>query len=221
MILKRGNLENLSGNAVVYWEVEGRNTLIPGFKVFAINFVISSLNLDDKLLTAIFPLTPFKDIDQLFTHLNNRECDIVYGGRLNIPEVRKDFKDFYRGEIQKYNELVEEYVGFYKNKVKIGKFSEIEKLYLLKNLIKKLHTLKEDYDEDQEINTRVNQIIDQLDKNAKYDVKQFRYLMKRSEMVSNQRNDVLNLYVDKFLAIYYEDYEKANRLKKKIKNLIE
>ena len=222
MILKRGNIKNLRGNAVVYWDIEENNFLTPDFEVFAINFVISSLNLDEKLLTAIFPLTPFKDLAHLFHHLNNRECDILYGGRLYIPESKKEFKDFYKQEIQKYNQLVEEYIGFYKNKVSLFNSSEIEKLYLLKNLIQKLSHLQVDSYEDKNLSSKMIQILDHLDKNTKYDLKQFRYVLSGFCLKSFKRKKhLLNLYVDKFLAIYYEDYETANSLKNKIKEMIE
>jgi hypothetical protein len=223
MELERGNSENLVGNAVVYWDVEGENYLNPGSRIIASNFVISAIPLEDKLFTATFPPISFKNHDDFMAHLVNVHCDIIYGGKLKFPPKESDFKKFLKHETVKYNKIIEEYTDKYKLKFDFdpSRLSEKEQLYLLEDLSKKIRISVAEgkyIDGDIDSNpTKVLKIIKNLkNKFDKYDIDNFiNFLYQPGEDIDN----LTNLYTKKFLAIYYEDYENAKDLSEQIKNI--
>ncbi len=223
MELVRGNSENLIGNAVVYWDVEGENYLNPGSLIIASNFVISAIPLEDKLFTATFPPISFRDYDDFITHLVSVHCDIIYGGKVKFPPREIDFKRFLKQETSKYNKIIEEYTDKYKLKFDFdpGRLSEKEQLYLLEDLSKKIRisVSKGKYiNGDSDSNpTKVLKIIKNLkNKYDKYDIDNFiNFLYQPGKDMDN----LTILYTKKFLAIYYEDYENAKNLSDRIKDI--
>ncbi len=219
MILRRGELNNLTGNAIVYWEVIGENNIAPGFKVFAINFTVSSLPLDNKLLTATFPPIPFKDLNELTHKLTNVYCDIIYGGELNFPVDQETFSQFYKNEFAKFNKIIEEYVEIYKEKFNftITQLSEKEKLKLLKDLTDRIRIdIREGGKSKKLFTNRINQLMNNLRNDEKYEVNRLKDVLFLPGDVADQ---LVNLYTSKFLAIHDENYEIAIHLKQEITKL--
>ncbi len=220
MILRRGDIENLTGNAVVYWDVIGSNSIAPDHDVFAINFVVSSLPLDKKLLTATFPPIPYKSHEDLFEKLATVYCDIIYGGLLEFPPDQETLNKFYKNEFEKYNKVIEEYVEAYKEKFNflLERLSEIEKLKLLQKMVPKARVeLNETVNEKKnDFTTKTMELIEDFQNDNKYDM----YKLKELLFMPGKVGDLLvNLYIKKFLAIYNEEYENASRLKHKITKL--
>lgn len=225
MILRRGDLTNLCGNAVVYWDIIGENVIAPGFNIFAINFTVSSLPIDNKLLTATFPPIPFNDFDELVKKLEDVQCDIIYGGELKFPKEQKALNKFYKNEFAKYNKVIEEYVDIYKEKFSFSfnRMTEQDKLKLLENLSEQVRTeikndeeIEAEADNKQVLTDRLLKLIEHLQVNSKYDISNFKEVI----FLPGEIGDRLShLYTKKFLAIYHEDYENANLLKNKISKL--
>ncbi len=219
MILRRGVLEDLCGNAVVYWDVIGENIISPNSSIFAINFTVSSIPLDNKLLTATFPPIPFLDYNELADKLANVHCDIIYGGELQFPIEQDAFNQFYKSEFAKFNKVIEKYVDLYKEKFnfRVTKLTEHEKLNLLKDLSKKVRIgFSNRKKENKLFSKRILKIINNLKNQSKYDVAKFRSVLFKPGLVEDE---LVQLYTSQFLAIYHENYEHAGVLKQKITQL--
>ncbi len=219
MILRRGFLEDLCGNAVVYWDVIGENIISPNSGIFAINFTVSSIPLDNKLLTATFPPIPFIDYNELLDKLSNVQCDIIYGGELEFPVEQDAFNQFYKSEFAKFNKVIEKYVDVYKEKFNfhVTRLSEQEKLNLLRDLSKKIRIgFSDDKKENKLFSKRVIKIINNLKDHSKYDVVKFRSILFKPGIIEDE---LVQLYTNQFLAIYHENYERAGVLKQKISQL--
>ena len=219
MILRRGDRENLVGNAIVYWDVVGDNVIAPGFSVFAINFTVSALALENKLLTATFPPIPMKNVDNLFQKLKTIHCDIIYGGELEFPSDQEAFTQFYKNEFSKYNKIIEEYVEAYKEKFDfaINRMSEQEKLIMLRELSNKIRIeIREGSKTKKIANTKISKLIDDLSDQQKYDISNFKAVLFQPGDIEDQ---LVNLYTNQFLAIYHEDYENASHIKQEISKL--
>jgi len=219
MILRRGDRENLVGNAIVYWDVVGDNAIAPGYSVFAINFTVSALALENKLLTATFPPIPMKSADDLFHKLKTIHCDIIYGGELEFPSDQETFTQFYKNEFFKYNKIIEEYVEAYKEKfdLAITQMSEQEKLMMLRELSNKIRIeIREGSKTKKIANTKLTKLMDDLSDQQKYDISNFKAVLFQPGDIEDQ---LVNLYTNQFLAIYHEDYENASHIKQEINKL--
>ncbi len=219
MIIRRGDKDELSGNAVVYWDVEGENFLNPGHEIIAVNFTISVLPVDDKFLTATFPPVTLTTYNDLIESLSKVKCDIIYAGKVTIPEEDAELNKFYKKEFVKFNRLVEEYTKKFKEQISINinTLPEKEQLHLLIDMSQKIRSDLEQ----EKINTKdkdmMLKIINLLEeKYSKYDLNKFsKYIFKPGEKL----NELINLYTKKYLAIYHEEYENAGNLKEKIKKI--
>lgn len=220
MILRKGDIDNLTGNVIVYWDVLGENMIAPGFGIFAINFTVSSLPLNNKLLTATFPPIPFKDLDELIDKLSHIQCDIIYGGELKFPTSQKGFSQFYKNELDKYNKIIEEYAEIYKEKFNssLDTLSERDKLYLLRKMSKKIRIEMDRGFKNEKLyaKKKIIRLIKNLENNDKYDVSKFRNVLFKPGEIGDK---LVSLYINKFIAIYNENYEDAIQLKNKISNL--
>lgn len=220
MELVKGDSNNLMGNAVVYWDVEGVNAIAPNSKIIASNFIISALPLEDKLFTATFPPVTFKDYDEFMSKLINVNCDIIYAGKVRFPAKEKDFKNFIKKETVKLNKIIEEYTEKYKVKFDFNpdKLSEKEKIYLLEDLSKEIRNAVK---KGKYINgntdskpSKILKLVRNIKKDyTKYDVDNFINIL---YLQGEEIDDLAKLYTKKFLAIYYEDYENAKSLAEEI-----
>ncbi len=219
--LLQGDIENLTGNCVVYWKIDGENLFSPGAKIIAANFTISALPLEDKLLTATFPPIAFEDEDVLFEKTANIKCDIIEAGTITFPKKDVEFRRFYKQQFYKYNKIIQEYSEKFKDKFdfKPEFFGEKESLYTLRKMLRKL---RKSLSEKAEIeitskNYKVKKLIENIkQKYEKYDVQNvYKIIYQPGKMI----DELTELYVNKFLSIYEEDYEKADELTQKIVEL--
>jgi hypothetical protein len=216
----QGNIENLTGNCVVFWHIEGDNVFSPGHQIVAANFTISALPLEDKLLTATFPPIAFKDFDDLTEKLANIACDIIDGGTVSFPKKDFEFKRFYKQQFSKYNKIIQTYSEKYKDKFdfKPDIYGEKESLYMLRKMLRKTRNmLSGELDPDTPKNFRIKKLIDNIqNKYTKYDVENIYRLV----YVPGEEVDKLTeLYINKYISIFEEDYEKANEYNREIQNL--
>ncbi len=218
--LLQGNIDNLTGNCVVFWKINGDNVFSPGSKIIAANFTISALPLDDKLLTATFPPIAFEDEDTLFEKTSNISCDIVEAGNMEFPKKESEFRRFYKKQFYKYNKIIQEYSEKFKDKFefKPEMFTEKQSLYTLRKTLRKLRkTVAETAEiEVTSKNYKVKKLIDNIKKYDKYDVQNIYKIMYQPGKIIDELTE---LYVSKYLSIYEEDYEKADELTQKILEL--
>jgi len=219
--LIQGDYENLSGNCVVYWTVDGENLFSPGSKIIATNFTVSALPLEDKLLTATFPPIAFDDFETLIEKLIHINCDVIDGGSIKFPDDDLDFKRFYKQQFIKYNRIIQDYTSKYKEKFdfKPELFTEKELLYMLKRMIRKVRREISDGQNADYLTKsyRFKKLVQNLESNfRKYDIEDISKIL----YLPGEKIDTLtDLYMDKYISIYYEDYEKANELNRQILQL--
>jgi hypothetical protein len=218
MIIRRGDYEDLSGNVVVYWDINGVNYLSPGDEILAANFTVSAIPYNNKILTATFPPVSFKDLEKLMRVLTNVKCEIIYGGTISFPKDEKDFHKYYKQEFAKYNKIIEQYTVKYKDKFKLNylNLSEKEHIHILAESTQKVRT---QISKNQLSNKTRRELIDLTDfiqsSYTKYDIKPFLKIVFKS---GKNIDKLSNLYIKKFLAIFYEEYEQASTLHEKITN---
>lgn len=221
MNLEFGDWENLTGNGIVYWQVIGKNYIAPDSEIIAANFTISTLPLENKLLTATFPPIPFQDKDDLLEKIINVKCDIIYGGELHFPEDENNFNDFYKKEFAKYNKIVEEYSDKFKERFEfnVEKMTEAEKLTQLQNLTVKIRDQlsRGHFNFNSNKYLRWKKLTENISAHyTKYNVEN---LSKVIHLPGKQADDLSTLYTQKNLAIFYEKYEEASRLNSRIQVL--
>ena len=219
--LIQGEMDNLSGNCVVYWKVKGENVFAPGNKIIAANFTISALPLEDKLLTATFPPISFFDFDEMNEKIVNSNCDIIEGGIIEFPEKEAEFKRFYKQQFYKYNKIIQEYSDQFKEKFdfKPESLGEKESIYMLRKMLRKVRdNLNSEREPDVDTKShRIKKLMDDIQaRYAKYDVHKISQILYRP----GEEIDMLTeLYINKFLSIYDEDYEKAVEFTREIEEL--
>lgn len=214
--LEIGSLNNLKGNAVIYWNVKPtaseHNTQV---KILAINFVISVFPLEDNLVTATFPPVGFKDRDEFMLYIKQANCDLVFAGDISIKSEIDFLKNLPDNEYHALNQIINEYLEFYREKMDniVLNLSLKEKLYLLKKLVETYRhgmNRKKSFIQYPVTKKRIRKIIVDLKKHFNpFDLE----LFNETIFVSGKTADKLTeLYLEKFIAVHYEDYERASLL---------
>lgn len=215
-----GDITNLSGNAVIYWKVENTETNTnPPIEILAINFVISVFLLDDNLVTATFPPVAFHDRDEFMLYVKQAHADLIYAGEITLKKDIDYLKTLPDKEYYTLNRLIDKYLEYYRTKIDmpILNLSLKEKIYLLKKLTESAR---------KKINQQKNFIkipinkgrIQKLAENLKnyFPATDIDHFLNLYPLHGKTIDTILSLYIDKFIAIYYEDYEKAKDITKEI-----
>ncbi len=219
--LEIGNLNDLAGNAVVYWNVSpsDNNKNKDIINILAVNFVISVFPFDDNLVTATFPPVGFEDREEFMLYIKQSQCDLIYAGEISLDNDIEDFKNLPDKEYYVLNRILNEYMEFYREKVDnvISNLSLKEKIYLLKKLITNFRNVLKTKNRNIKIPINMNRIrrlILDLKKHFNpFDLENFNSIVP----IKGETADILvNLYFEKFISIYYEDYEKASQVTSEI-----
>jgi len=218
--LEIGSLSNLKGNAVIYWNVKNSNTDPKNnIKILAINFVISVFPLEDNLVTATFPPVAFKDRDEFMLYIKQANSDLVYAGEITFKRDIDYLKNLPDNEYYALNHIINEYLEFYREKMDniVLNLSLKEKLYLLKKLVETSRNAmhrKKGFVQFPATKKRIRKIIVDLKKNFNpFDLESFNELIFTSGKMVDK---IVELYLEKLIAIHYEDYEKAALLNSEI-----
>jgi hypothetical protein len=221
--LEIGNLTNLKGNAVIYWAVKNQSANkdedlkgnSPQLKILAINFVISVFPMDENLITATFPPIGFEEREEFMLYIKQSNSDLINAGELALKKELDYMKSLPDAEYYQLNKIINEYLEIYREKIDhIGlNISLKEKIFLLKRLIKQLRVEmnhKKSFIKVPINNGRMRKLIMDL-KNYfnPFDIEKFNEII---YIKGKTADKILELYLEKFISIHYEDYEKASQL---------
>jgi len=222
MVIENGDIKNPTGNAIIYWRIRGNNKLVGKSEIIASNIVISPLQYNNETLMVNFPPVLIENYEQLLKIAEINNIDLIPGGSIYVPEDITDFNNFYKKQIEKYNGIIQEYLLAYKEKNSLT--SKVENLPHLINsageIMKSVRELVKKSEKRERIKNEIEKLRDiqeSLDKEMKgFDLNRLIYYIDRPDTKVDR---LVDLYWRKFLAIFLEDYEKANSLKKEIMEL--
>lgn len=224
--LEIGSLHNLKGNAVIYWNVNqnsfNEESDEESIHILAVNFVISIFPLDDNLVTATFPPVGFKDREEFMLYIRHSQCDLIFAGELSLNKDADYQRNLPDEQYYILNRILNSYLEFYRENMDglILSMSLKEQLYLLKKLIINFRAAlnnKENKEKRVQIPVNFNRIrkliINLKQHFSPFDVENFQELI---TIPGKQINKTVELYLEKFISIHYEDYEKASTLTQQI-----
>jgi len=219
MEMEHGDIENPTGNAVIYWRIKGNNKLFKNAEVIASNFVISPLQFKNETLMVNFPPVLIESYAKLMAIVEANNIDLIKGGELYIEDNIQNFSKFYKKHIEKYNGIIQQYLIAYKEKNE--KHAVTMSLPKLINqageLMETVRRLVKNEEKREEISSKIaelREIQQHLNSEMKgFDLNNIIHVIDKPDMTVDR---LVNLYKQKFLAIFLEDYEKADSLKREI-----
>ena len=222
MKMEHGDINKPTGNAIIFWMIKGNNRILKNSEIIASNFIISPLQINNETLMVNFPPVLLDNREKLNKIIEKDNIDLISGGEIFVPDDITDFINFYKEQIEKYNGIIQEYLLAYKRK-KTGKTS-VQSLPQLINLagetMENVRRLVKNKGKQELIEIKIgklHELQDHLNSEMKgFDMgKIFHYIDKKDIAVDN----LVDLYKRKFIAIFLEDYEKADDLNKEINKI--
>ncbi len=219
MNLEFGDINNPTGNAIIYWRIKKKNKIFKNAKILASNFVISALQMKDETLVVNFPPVLVDTYEDLLGIAESNNIDIIKGEDVDLPDDIEDFNDFYKEQIEQHNDLIQDYLVAYKDKKNPAE-SEKTVPHLI-NLasetmesVRKLIRVRGSHDVIRIKLKLLEDLHDDLNqKMAGYDLKNIIHLIERP---GTEVDRLVDLYKRKFYAVFLENYEQAHRLKAEI-----
>jgi len=219
MKLEFGDINNPTGNAIIYWRIKKKNKIFKNAKILASNFVISALQMKDETLVVNFPPVLVDSYEDLLEIARANNIDIIKGEDVDLPDDIEDFNDFYKEQIDRHNDLIQDYLFAYKDK-KNPAFSEKTLPHLINlasETMESVRNLVRVRGSRDVIRIKVKLLEDLHDdlnqKMAGYDLKNIIHLIDRP---GTKVDRLVDLYKRKFYAVFLENYEQAHRLKVEI-----
>ena len=219
MKMEHGDIKKPTGNAIIFWMIKGNNRILKDAEIIASNFIISPLQINNETLMVNFPPVLLENREKLDKIIEKENIDLIIGGEIFVPDDITDFINFYKKQIEKYNGIIQEYLLAYKRK-KSDKTS-VQSLPQLINLagetMENVRRLVKNKGKQELIEIKIGKLRE-LQDNLNNEMKGFNmnkiihYIDKQDIAVDS----LVDLYKRKFLAIFLEDYEKADVLNKKI-----
>jgi len=220
MILDYGDIKNPTGNAVIYWRIQGNNAHFSHAEIVASNFVISPLQFSNETLMVNFPPVLVENYEKLLQIAENHNVDLIQGGNIYIPDDATDINEVYKKQVNQYNGIIQEYLLAFKEMInsKSERMSVpklINRAGMLMEKIRAYVSLRNKKDEVTRSIDELQKIQHQLDSEMKgFDLSPIITLIDRPEPIIDH---LVELYRRKFIAIFLEDYEKAEILKREIR----
>jgi hypothetical protein len=222
MDLEFGNREKPTGNAIIYWRLTGNRKVFENAEIVASNFVISPLQNKNETLMVNFPPVLIESHDELLAIVENNNIDLIRGADIIVPDEVDDFYKFYKKQIKKYNSILQEYLLAYKEKKRVN-----VSMMSLPQLINQADTIMRSIRKLVRKGTEKARVKEEMDKLREiqhffdiemkgFDLNKIIRILDRPSMTVDQ---LVDLYKQKFLAIFLEDYEKAGAIKSEIQNL--
>ncbi|MBN2324741.1 MAG: hypothetical protein JXQ30_13490 [Spirochaetes bacterium] len=219
MKLEFGDINNPTGNAIIYWRIKKKSKIFKNAKILASNFVISALQMKDETLVVNFPPVLVDSYEDLLGIAESNNIDIIKGEDVDLPDDIEDFNDFYKGQIEQHNDLIQDYLVAYKEKKNPAE-SEKTVPHLINlasetmDSVRKLVRIRGSHDVIRIKLKLLEDLHDDLnEKMAGYDLKNIIHLI---EKPGTEVDRLVDLYKRKFYAVFLENYEQANRLKAEI-----
>jgi hypothetical protein len=219
MKIEYGDINNPTGNAIIYWRLKKRSKLFKNAKILASNFVVSALQLKDETLVVNFPPVLVDSYEDLLVIAESNNIDLIKGEDIDLSDEIDDFNEFYKAQIEKHNGLIQEYLIAYKQK---RQPKETEKsLPQLINLasetmtsVRKLIKVRGNRDVIKVKIGLLEDLHEDLNRTMRgFDLRNIIHLIERP---GTEVDRLIDLYKRKFYAIFLENYEQADMLKKEI-----
>ena len=221
--LEIGNTSQLSGNAVIYWEIINKeNKINPSINFIAVNFVVSVFMLDDNLITATFPPVGFQDREEFMLYIRQSRCDLIYAGEITLKNDADYLKNLPDNEYFTLNKIIDHYLALYREKIEtvVLNLSLKEKIYMLKKML--INIRKDMSSRSKKIKIPVNRgkLMKLLNDMKNYfnplDVE---IIMELLPIKGKTAERAVFLYVDKFISIFYENYEETQKITDEIEKI--
>lgn len=217
--MERGDLHRPTGNAIIYWHLRGNNRLFKGARIIASNFVISPLQVKDETLMVNFPPVLIRDHEELMGIAERNDLDLIRGEDILVPEDIEDFTEFYKQQIEKYKGIIQEYVSAFKEKNSGSEVSTTIPQLIARatEIMEKIRTMVRYREKGKLIQEKIDQLRDTQGKLAgEMPGLTFDRLIRLLDRPSPEVDELIGLYHQKLLAIFLEDYERADRLQRVI-----
>jgi hypothetical protein len=224
MKFEYGDSENPTGNAIIYWRLQGKSEILENAEVVASNFVISPLQYKNETLMVNFPPVLIESHEELLTLARDNGIDLIRGEDITVPDEVKDIYKFYKKQIKKYNGVLQNYLLAYKekNKVNVSMMNLPQLIGRADSLMRGVRKMVRKGLERERITEEVGKLREiqhYFDNEMKgFDLGRIISVLDRPERDIDQ---LVDLYRQKFIAIFLEDYEKATTLKGEIEKLEE
>lgn len=218
--MERGNLRRPTGNAIIYWHLKGNNRLFKDARIIASNFVISPLQVKDETLMVNFPPVLIEDYDELMGIAERNDLDLIKGEDILVPEEIDDFTEFYKQQIEKYKGIIQEYVSAFKEKNSGNELSITIPQLIVRatEIMEKIRTMVKYREKGKLIEEKLGQLRETQRRLAEeMPGLTFERLIPVLDHPSPEIDELIGLYHQKLLAIFLEDYERAERLKRDIR----
>jgi len=219
MLIEQGNIHSPSGNAIIYWRIKGNKKVFNNAEIIASNFVISPLQFRNETLMVNFPPVLIESYEKLIEIAETNDIDVLKGGDIFVPEDMDDFIKFYKSQIERHNSIIQEYLLAYqeKNSNSIATMSLPQLINRTGELMEGVRKLVKDKNKKGLIEDRINKLKG-IQKYLNSQMKGFDLagIIRIIDKPDDAIDRLVDLYKQKFLAIFLEDYERADYLKKEI-----
>ncbi len=211
-------MKNPTGNAIIYWRVTGNTGLLGGAEIIASNFVISPLQAKNEILMVNFPPVVIESFERLVRIVEKNNLDLIKGESIHIPDNVKDFNAFYLSQLEKYNGIIRDYLIAFREKNAEESPTSLPRLISqAEDTMKGVRKLVRRSANVELISTKIDElreIQDHMNAEMKgYDLTPIISILDKPDL---QIDRLVDLYKQKLLAIFLEDYEKAQDLKEEI-----
>ena len=224
MIFEYGDSDNPTGNAIIYWRLAGNKEVLESADIVASNFVISPLQYKNETLMVNFPPVLIESHEELVALARDNNIDLIRGEDITVPDEVKDIYKFYKKQIKKYNGVLQQYLLAYKekNSVNVSMMSLPQLIGRADSLMRSVRKMVRKGLEKERIVEEVGKLREiqhYFDNEMKgFDLERIIGVIDRPDEDIDQ---LVDLYRQKFIAIFLEDYEKATTLKGEIEKLEE
>ena len=228
-ILEYGNPERLTGNAFAYWQIKpAPEAAARGLRFIVTNFIVSPLLFNNHTIAATFPPVVFDSREQILELAKKTNTDIILMEEIEIPDDNFDFVGFFKEQIVSFNRVVTSYSmrytdGLARPVTDPASLLENSEMVHLQEMIRMTEEARAAYLSVRS-RTRARDMVLKIRKigntlntpSFKYDVENMLALLGNPD---ERVEEITGLYFQKFMAIYMEKYELAEKLKKEINRI--
>lgn len=218
---EQGDQSSPQGRAFIYWEIitiEEEQEIV---RFVVANFIVSPIPFEGKSVVATFPPVLYTDKLEFSDLARKGNLDLIKMGVMKISADFFNFQDFFKKQMKLFNKLVKDYSRYYQaflqKNIKSKALDEKESINLISQLSNKIIETVD--------RTIINEILLEIRKignqintpHIKYDIEDFLFILDKEE---NHIEEIAKLYIEKFKAIYYEEYEDAEKYKQDINGFL-
>jgi hypothetical protein len=177
-----------------------------------------------------FPPVLIDNHDKLLKIAEANNIDLIRGGEIYVPEEITDFSSFYKKQIEKYNGIIREYLVAFKEKNSTAQEKTVEDKKSSTNLPRLFGQAAENLTDlrrrvkggagGEGLKEKMNRLRD-IQEAIKSEMvgsdldRLLDYIREPDEVVDT----LVELYCRKLFALFLEDYETADALKREIRSL--